>query len=389
MTAADATTADDTSWLPLREELAGIAPYGAPQLDVPVQLNVNENPYGPSEACVADIAASVAEAARTLNRYPDREFVALRGALAAYLSRDVAAGQAPVTPEQVWAANGSNEVMLQLLQAFGGPGRTALSFAPTYSMYPEYARDSNTAWVAGRRRDDFALDLDAATELIAEHRPSVVLLPSPNNPTGTALPPAAVDALCVAAAEHGNDGRGGLVVVDEAYGEFRRSGTPSAIELLPTHRNLVVSRTMSKAFAGAGLRLGYLAADPAVTDAIRVVRLPYHLSATTQATALAALRHTDELLGQVDALRVERDALVDWLREQGHEVADSDANFVLFGRFADRHAVWRGLLDHGILIRETGPEGWLRVSVGTPAEMAAFRDALTAVTSSLIQEKNT
>ncbi|GAB3088464.1 histidinol-phosphate transaminase [Nocardioides zeae] len=385
MTAADAV-AEDTGWLPLRAELAGIAPYGAPQLDVPVQLNVNENPYGPSEACVADIAEAVAEAARTLNRYPDREFVALRTALAAYLSRDVADGQAPIVPEQVWAANGSNEVMLQLLQAFGGPGRTAVSFAPTYSMYPEYARDSNTAWVAGRRREDFALDLDAARELIAEHRPSIVLLPSPNNPTGTALPPAAVDALCTAAAEHGNDGRGGLVVVDEAYGEFRRAGTPSAIELLPTHRNLVVSRTMSKAFAGAGLRLGYLAADPAVTDAIRVVRLPYHLSATTQATALAALRHTDELLGQVDALRGERDLLVDWLREQGHDVADSDANFVLFGRFADRHAVWRGLLDRGVLIRETGPDGWLRVSVGTPAEMAAFRDALTTVTTTVIQE---
>lgn len=378
-----ATDTTDTSWLPLREELAGIAPYGAPQLDVPVQLNVNENPYGPSEACVADIAASVAAAARTLNRYPDREFTALRTALAAYLSRDVAAGQAPIAPEQVWAANGSNEVMLQLLQAFGGPGRTALSFAPTYSMYPEYARDSNTAWVAGRRREDFALDLDAAAELIAEHRPSVVLLPSPNNPTGTALPPAAVDALCAAAAEHGNDGRGGLVVVDEAYGEFRRAGTPSALELLPAHRNLVVSRTMSKAFAGAGLRLGYLAADRVVTDAIRVVRLPYHLSATTQATALAALRHTDELLGQVDALRGERDRLVTWLREQSHDVADSDANFVLFGRFADRHAVWQGLLDHGVLIRETGPEGWLRVSVGTPAEMAAFRDALTTVTTTV------
>lgn len=362
------------AWPPIREELRGIAPYGAPQLDVPHQLNVNENPYAPSEACVADIAASVAAAARTLNRYPDRELVELRAALAAYLSRDVAPGQPAVEPAQVWAANGSNEVMLQLLQAFGGPGRTALSFAPTYSMYPEYARDTHTGWVAGRRAEDFSLDLDAARELVAEHRPSVVLLPSPNNPTGTALPPEAVDVLCTEV------GDAGLVVVDEAYGEFRRAGTPSALEVLPTHRNLVVTRTMSKAFAGAGLRLGYLAAHPAITDAIRVVRLPYHLSATTQAVALAALRHAPELLGQVDALRAERDALVVWLREQGHEVADSDANFVLFGRFADRHAVWQGLLDQGVLIRETGPEGWLRVSVGTPEEMAAFRDALTTVT---------
>ena len=358
------------TWPPLREELRGIEPYGAPQLDVPVQLNVNENPYGPSPACIADVAAAAGEAAATLNRYPDREFVALRQALAWYLSRDTPAG---IVPEQVWAANGSNEVMLQLLQAFGGPGRTAVSFAPTYSMYPEYARDTNTRWVAGSRADDFALDLDAARDLVKSEQPSVILLPSPNNPTGTALPPEAVGVLCEAAGDEG------IVVVDEAYGEFRRAGVPSALELLPSYRNLVVTRTMSKAFAGAGLRLGYLAAAPEICDAIRVVRLPYHLSAVTQAVALAALRHAPELLGKVDELRGERDALVTWLRAEGYEVADSDANFVLFGRFADRHAVWQGLLDRGVLIRETGPDGWLRVSVGTPDEMAAFRSALSDV----------
>jgi histidinol-phosphate aminotransferase len=364
------------SWPPLREELRGIEPYGAPQLSpelVPVQLNVNENPYGPSPACADDIAAAVRAAATSLNRYPDREFTQLREALAAYLSRDTPAG---VRAEQVWAANGSNEVMLQLLQAFGGPGRTAISFAPTYSMYPEYARDSVTDWVVGHRESDFSLDLDHARDLVRRVRPSVVLLPSPNNPTGTALPFEAVSALCEAADE---GGRGGLVVVDEAYGEFRRDGTPSAVELLPRHRNLVVSRTMSKAFALAGARLGYLAADPAICDAIRVVRLPYHLSAVTQATALAALRHAPELLGKVDELRAERDRTVDWLRGQRLQVADSDANFCLFGTFADRHAVWQGLVDRGVLIRETGPDGWLRVSVGTPGEMAAFREALVDV----------
>ena len=353
---------------PIREELAGIEPYGAPQLDVPVQLNVNENPYGPSPSCVADIAAAVASAAASLNRYPDREFVALRAALADYLSRD-----APIVPDMVWAANGSNEVMLQLLQAFGGPGRTALSFAPTYSMYPEYARDTSTEWVAGQRESDFSLDLEKARALVEEVRPSVVLLPSPNNPTGTALPPEAIGALCEAV------GEAGIVVVDEAYGEFRRAGVPSALESLADHRNLVVTRTMSKAFAGAGLRLGYLAADPAICDAIRVVRLPYHLSAVTQAAALAALRHTDELLGNVAALREERDVTVTWLREQGLVVADSDANYALFGTFEDRHAVWQGLLDRGVLIRETGPDGWLRVSIGTPAEMDAFKKALLEV----------
>ena len=347
--------------LPLREELRGIEPYGAPQLDVPVALNVNENPYPPSDAVVAEVATAVAQATRTLNRYPDREFTELRTALAAYLGHGV-------TPDQVWAANGSNEVMLQILQAFGGPGRTAVSFAPTYSMYPEYARDAMTGWVVGHREDDFSLDVDHAIAVIKEHQPTVVLLPSPNNPTGTALPPETITAVCAAAP--------GVVVIDEAYGEFRREGTPSALEVLAETPNLVVSRTMSKAFALAGARLGYLAASKEICDALRVVRLPYHLSAVTQAVALVALRHADELLANVDTLRVERDRTVDWLREQGLTVADTDANYALFGTFADRHAVWQGLLDRGVLIREVGPAGWLRVSVGTPEEMAAFKDAL-------------
>ncbi len=351
--------------LPLREELRDIAPYGAPQLDVPVALNVNENPYPPSEAVVADVAQAVAEATRTLNRYPDREFTTLRTALAGYLGHGV-------TPQQVWAANGSNEVMLQILQAFGGPGRVAVSFAPTYSMYPEYARDAMTGWVVGHREDDFHLDVDHALAVLKEHQPSVVLLPSPNNPTGTALPLETVRAVCEAAP--------GVVVVDEAYGEFRRAGTPSALELLPTTPNLVVTRTMSKAFALAGARLGYLAASPEVCDALRVVRLPYHLSSVTQAVALAALRHAEELLGKVDELRAERDRTVSWLREQGHQVAETDANFALFGTFEDRHAVWQGLLERGVLIRETGPDGWLRVSIGTAEEMAAFKSALLQVT---------
>src|SRR6476469_9224831 len=214
MTASD-PAGTPAGWPPLRAELRGLEPYGAPQLDVPVQLTVTENPYGPSAACVADIATAVAQAAGTLNRYPDREFTELRTALAGYLSRDTPHG---IAPEQVWAANGSNEVMLQLLQAFGGPGRTALSFAPTYSMYPEYARDSHTSWLTGHREDDFSLDVGRAVALVKEVQPSVVLVPSPNNPTGTALPLEAVTELCVAAAA--ND-TAGVVVLDEAYAEFR------------------------------------------------------------------------------------------------------------------------------------------------------------------------
>ena len=359
--------------LPLRPELAGLEPYGAPQLDVPVLLNVNENPYPPSDAVVARIATDVAAAARTLNRYPDRDFRALRQDLAGYLHRE--SGVALV-PEQIWAANGSNEIMLHLLQAFGGPGRTALSFAPTYSMYPEYARDTSTAWIVGRRAADFSLDPVVAAAAVAEHAPSVILLASPNNPTGTALPLRTIEALLHAAAEVPG---GCVVVVDEAYGEFRRAGTASALELLDENPHLAVSRTMSKAFGLAGARVGYLAAAPDLIDALRVVRLPYHLSAVTQAVARAALEHTEELMAQIGALRAERDECVAWLRSRGFTVADSDANFVLFGMFDDRHAIWQGLLQRGVLIREVGPEGWLRVSIGTPAEMASFRGALEEV----------
>ncbi|GAA0324506.1 histidinol-phosphate transaminase [Kineococcus aurantiacus] len=355
--------------LPLREDLRDEHPYGAPQLDVPVVLNVNENPYPVAPQIVADIAAAVAQAAAGLNRYPDREFLDLRADLAAFLRTE---SGADLAPEQVWAANGSNEVMLHVLQAFGGPGRTALSFAPTYSMYPEYARDTLTTWVTGHRETDFTIDLDHAREQIRLHRPSVVLLTSPNNPTGTALPLATVEAVLEAA---GN----AVVVVDEAYGEFRRTGTPSALELLPRYGNLAVSRTMSKAFSLAGARVGYLAASTAFVDALRIVRLPYHLSAVTQATARAALKHSATLLSTVDELRTRRDETVVWLRGNGFEVAESDANFVLFGRFEDRHAVWQGLLDRGVLIRETGPAGWLRVTVGTADEMQQFRTALQEV----------
>jgi len=354
--------------LPIRDELRGEQPYGAPQLDVPVQLNTNENPYPPSAAVVAAIAAAAAEAATSLNRYPDRECRALREDLASYLSDETGV---PLTADQLWPANGSNEIMLQLLQAFGGPGRTALSFAPTYSMYPEYARDSHTRWVAGRRAEDFSLDLAEASRLITDVRPDVIFLASPNNPTGTALPADDIATLLELAP--------GMVIVDEAYAEFRRPGVPSACEQLAGHPRLVVTRTMSKAFALAGGRLGYLAADPAVVDAVRIVRLPYHLSAVSQATARAALAHRAELLGNVEKLRAERDRTVDWLREQGFQVADSDANFVLFGTFADRHAVWQGLVERGVLIREVGPPGWLRVSIGTEAELQAFRTALTQV----------
>ena len=372
--------------LPLRPDLEGEAPYGAPEIDVPVRLNVNENPYPPSAAVIESIATAVAQTAQGLNRYPERDFPRLRAALADYLEAE---SGAHLTPEQIWAANGSNEVMLHVLQAFGGPGRTCLSFTPTYSMYPEYARDTLTDYATRPRRKDFTLDTDAAVAAIKELRPAVVILASPNNPTGTALPLEDIKRILEAArghgpmlgAEIGSPARASdcVVVIDEAYAEFRRPGVPSALELVGSaNPHLAVTRTMSKAFGAAGLRLGYLAADSALVDALRIVRLPYHLSAVTQAAALAALSHREELMAQVASLRNERDAFVDWLRAQGLTAHDSDANFVLFGPFPDRDTVWRRLLDAGVLIRVVGPEGFLRASIGTPAEMERLRRALVA-----------
>ncbi|GHE30333.1 histidinol-phosphate transaminase [Streptomyces thermocarboxydus] len=356
--------------LPVRDELRGKSPYGAPQLDVPVRLNTNENPYPLPEPLVERIAERVREAARNLNRYPDRDAVELRTRLAGYLTRTTGH---PVALENVWAANGSNEVIQQLLQTFGGPGRTALGFEPSYSMHALIARGTGTGWISGPRNEDFSLDLAAAEKAIAEHRPDVVFVTTPNNPTGNAVPADAVRALYDAA----QAAKPSIVVVDEAYVEF--SHGDSLLPLLDGRPHLVISRTMSKAFGAAGLRLGYLAAHPAVVDAVQLVRLPYHLSAVTQATALAALEHTDTLLGYVEQLKAERDRLVAELRALGYEVTDSDANFVQFGRFQDSHAVWRQILDRGVLVRDNGVPGWLRVTAGTPAENDAFLDAVREI----------
>jgi histidinol-phosphate aminotransferase len=327
-----------------------------------VRLNTNENPYPPPVELVEDLRRSVGDAAASLNRYPDREAADLRAALAAYLGHGV-------RTEQVWAANGSNEVLQQLLMAFGGAGRSALGFVPSYSMHHLIARATGTAWQSVHRPDDFSLDAAQAAADVAATQPDLVFLCSPNNPTGTALDPAVVEAVLAVAP--------GMVVVDEAYAEF--SHQPTLVPMVVEHPRLVVTRTMSKAFALAGGRLGYLAASRAVVDAVRIVRLPYHLSAISQVVARVALANVDELLNAVADLRAERDRTVEWLRSVGLQAADSDANFVLFGTFPDRRAVWQGLLDRGVLIRETGPDGWLRVSIGTPEEMAAFRHALQEV----------
>ncbi|WP_404829260.1 histidinol-phosphate transaminase [Streptomyces albicerus] len=368
--------------LPVRDELRGKSPYGAPQLDVPVRLNTNENPYPLPEPLVERIVERVREAARNLNRYPDRDAVELRTELAKYLTKT---GKYAVGVENVWAANGSNEVIQQLLQTFGGPGRTAIGFEPSYSMHGLISRGTGTGWISGPRNEDFTIDLVAAEKAIAENRPEVVFITTPNNPTGNAVPPETVLALYEAA----QAAKPSMVVVDEAYIEF--SHGDSLLPLLEGRPNLVVSRTMSKAFGAAGLRLGYLAAHPAVVDAVQLVRLPYHLSAVTQATALAALEHTDTLLGYVEQLKAERDRLVAELRAIGYDVTESDANFVQFGRFdgsAGSHEAWQKILDRGVLVRDNGVPGWLRVSAGTPEENDAFLDAVRELKKDLEQEQS-
>ncbi|HWI29934.1 MAG TPA: histidinol-phosphate transaminase [Microbacterium sp.] len=352
--------------LPLRDDLRGKIPYGAPQAALPIALNVNENTHPVPEEVADDILDSLALALREVNRYPDREFVALRESFADYLGHGV-------TTEQVWAANGSNEVLQHVLQAFAGPGRRAFGFAPTYSMYPLLTNGTGAEWVAGRREPDFTITPDDAASQVAEAEPDVVFLCAPNNPTGTPLGLDVIEAVY--------DATQGIVVVDEAYQEFAPHEERSALTLLADRPRLVVSRTMSKAFAFAGARVGYLAADPAVVDALRLVRLPYHLSALTQAAALAALRHAPVMLRMVDEIVAQRDRMSATLEALGYEPFESWTNFVLFGGVEDPGATWQALYDQGVLIRDVGLPGCLRVTAGTEEETTAFLEALASVDS--------
>ncbi|BBX07707.1 histidinol-phosphate aminotransferase [Mycolicibacterium aichiense] len=357
--------------LPLRDDLRGKSPYGAPQLDVPVRLNTNENPHPPSPALVEDVTRSVQAAAAELHRYPDRDAVALRADLAAYL-RDQTGVE--IAEENVWAANGSNEILQQLLQAFGGPGRSAIGFVPSYSMHPIISNGTQTEWVESVRAADFSLDVDTAATVIAARDPDVVFVASPNNPSGQSVP---LDDLrrLLDAMHHG------IMIVDEAYGEF--SSQPSAIALIEEYPSrLIVSRTMSKAFAFAGGRLGYLIAAPAIVDAVLLVRLPYHLSVVTQAAARAALRHADDTLGSVATLIAERERVSAALTEYGFRVIPSDANFVLFGEFADAARAWQHYLDDGVLIRDVGIAGFLRTTIGLAEENDAFLAASARLAAS-------
>lgn len=352
----------DLNDLPLRDDLRGLTPYGAPQVSVPVQLNVNENTHGIPEVVALDIVSRTAEAVLSLNRYPDREFLELRASFAGYLGGGLG-------PEQLWAANGSNEVLLHIFQAFGGPGRVALSFGPTYSMYPNIARTSLTEYIELPRQQGFGLSPDYVADEISRRRPDLVVLCTPNNPTGTAL-----DLAVIEAAYQAFDG---ILVIDEAYAEF--SDFPSALRLLPGRERLLISRTMSKAFAFAGARVGYLAADSSVIDALRLVRLPYHLSALTQAAALAALAHAPTMLETVSQIVSQRRRIETQAPTLGLRAHPSEANFVLLDGVNDPDFVFEALLERGVLIRNVGLPNTLRVTAGTEAETTRLLAELALV----------
>jgi histidinol-phosphate aminotransferase len=357
------TTLDE---LPIRDDLRGLTPYGAPQKAVRVALNVNENTHPVPEDVADAITASLARALRTVNRYPDREFGELRESLAGYLGGGI-------TAEQVWAANGSNEIIQQILQAFGGPGRSVLGFPPTYSMHSILAAGTGTRWIPGRRDAGYEISPATAVAEITAHRPDIVFFCAPNNPTGT---PLAIETI-----EAAYDATDGIVMVDEAYAEFAPEGARTALELLPGRSRLIVTRTMSKAFAFAGGRVGYLAADPAVADALRLVRLPYHLSVLTQAAAIAAIAHADRMLAMVDEIKVQRDRLLTELPALGYEPLPSASNFVLFGGVEDPKRVFERLLADDILVRDVGIPHTLRVTAGTEEETGLFLEALGRIGS--------
>jgi histidinol-phosphate aminotransferase len=343
----------------LRPDLVDQEPYLAPQVAAPVRLNTNECPYPLPQGFARHLAEELA--AIEFHRYPDREVKELRARLAGHTGHPV---------EGVWVANGSNEVIQHLCLAYGGSGRRALVFAPTFHLHSLIPRVTGMDVVTERLGDGFLLDAHAV-EACARHRPDAVFVCSPNNPTGNTQPLEIVEALCDAVPES-------LVIADEAYAEFARS---TAQPLLPRHPNLVVTRTFSKAFALAGVRLGYCLADPDVVADLARVRLPYHVSALTQTAGGVALQYAGDAEAILDRIRTERDRLVERLRGiPSVEVFPSDANFVLFRTPAEAPVLWKALLDRGVLVRDVsagvGLDRCLRVTAGTPEEVDAFLDAV-------------
>jgi histidinol-phosphate aminotransferase len=344
-----------------RDDLMSLEGYHSPQVAADVRLNTNESPLPPPPAWPDAFAAEIARV--DANRYPDREAVALRRALAELHGVD---------ETEVFCANGSNEVLQCLLLAYGGPGRCVAVFEPTYALHSFIARLTGTPVVSGSRNERFEVEFDTAKALLAEHRPTITFLCSPNNPTGNADPADLVEQVLAVAP--------GLVVVDEAYGQFAPASA-TRFRGRPGTEGLIVVRTFSKTWALAAARLGYLLADPAVVEACEAVALPYHLSAYTQAAGLAALRFRAEMEERVALVSEERGRVAAALAGLAVETWPSDANFILFRpKTHGASAVWRGLVDRSVLIRDVSarPElaDCLRVTIGTRAENDRFLSAL-------------
>lgn len=367
---------DWPNWLPLREDLKDQSPYGAPQLPLEVKLNTNENPFSLSPALVKKLSEAIANSAKDFNRYPDRDAIELRSKLAKYLSSTTGVN---LSVDQIWAANGSNEIIQTLFLAFAGAGVNSLGFTPSYSMHENIARSTGTNWIIGERLSDFSIDLSSALKEISTQKPKLVFITTPNNPTGTSTTISDIRKIIEATAQVG-----GLTIIDEAYAEF--SEQPSTIELLSEYLNLVVIRTMSKAFSFAGVRVGYLAAGKEVVDALQLVRLPYHLSTPTQLLAKVALEFQGELLAEVEQLKIERNKVVAELQNLGLTVVPSSANFLLFSIDNEKN-VWQELVKVGVLVRDVGIAGHLRVTIGTPSENDRFLAALREILRVLKGEK--
>ena len=353
------------NWLPLRETLRPMSPYGAPQVPARASLNTNENPYSPSPALQKAITDAVASVAADLNRYPDRDATVLRTKLASYINE---LSGTKFSANNVWVANGSNEIIQSIFLAFaGGP---VLGFTPSYSMHPLIAKVTGAAWIDGKRNADFSLNAVDAVIEIEKVKPTLTFITTPNNPTGGAITIEEIQKLADAC-----KAVGGLLVVDEAYAEF--SQETSAVTLIANNPHVIVIRTMSKAFAFAGARVGYLVSDVAVKDAMMIVRLPYHLSALTQAAAQVAIDHRAELLGGVATIIAARESVVQALHDMGLTTITSSANFVLFTGFKqEAPQLWAALLEKGVLIRDVGLSGYLRVTIGNEAENTLFISAL-------------
>jgi len=353
------------SWLPLRENLRPLSPYGAPQVPAQASLNTNENPYSPSPVLQKAITDAVAKVAADLNRYPDRDANVLRTKLADYINE---LSGTKISADNVWAANGSNEIIQSIFLAFAqGP---ILGFTPSYSMHPLIAKVTGAQWIDGKRNADFSLNISSAIVEIKKHKPTLTFITTPNNPTGGAITIDEIQLLADAC-----KAVGGLLVVDEAYAEF--SQEKSAVTLIANNPHVLVIRTMRKAFAFAGARVGYLVGDAVVKDAMMIVRLPYHLSALTQAAAQVAIDHRAELLGGVARIIAARESVVLALHDMGLTTITSSANFVLFSGFKqEAPQLWAALLEKGVLIRDVGLSGYLRVTIGNEAENTLFVSAL-------------